>query len=274
MKVKQMVIAAVFLWLLAIAGISNANAAQLSVMTGGQATLSTLSKCADASLATTSSGTPTSGGTVYSSVAMSNIPVACQGLLVELRVFGAGGSLLASASATPAASTHDFATGDYTAANVVAVVVRIDGWVFPTTWTAPPPPPPEPAYSCVAINNGGGTPGGGTCTVTNVIVNSWSSGGFQYQQMYFTVTSSHVDFLVTVDFGNINTFAGWTPAAVWTNGNAIKATVPSAYSCASLPVVQVNRNKPWNPANNSYELQVSTDPNAWAGQPALNRICP
>lgn len=240
MKVKQMVIAAVFLWLLAIAGISNANAAQLTVLTGGKATLSTLNKCADNALTTTVAGTPSSGGTVYPSVAMENIPVPCQNLVVTLRVFGAGGSLLAAATETPTASSHVFATGDYTAADVVAVVVTIDGWVFPTTWTAPEPPTGG-VIPCLAVNNGGNTTGE-TCTVTITSASHWISYpgawgvGTPYEYVYvsFEVNSPKNRWEIAFDFSDTDVFpgSGFTPTYVGDGYNVIKAP---GYNCSSLP---------------------------------------
>ncbi|PKQ26893.1 MAG: hypothetical protein CVT64_00075 [Actinobacteria bacterium HGW-Actinobacteria-4] len=240
MKVKQMVIAAVFLWLLAIAGISNANAAQLTVLTPNKLVLITANKCATASLATTVSGTPSSGGTVYPAVLLSNIPVACQGLLTELWVHGAGGTVLASATATPAAATQVFATGNYTAANVTSVVVRVNGWVFPTTWTAPPPPGGN-GLTCKAVNNGGNTTNA-ACTVTITGVSHWISYpgawgvGTPYEHVYlsFEVTTNQNRWEVTFDFSDTTTFpgSGFTPTYVGDGYNVIKAPT---YSCSSLP---------------------------------------
>lgn len=267
--------------LLALSSMSPASASQLGVNTGGQASVFTLHKCGTQSLAATASGTDTAG--VYTSMSVAGISPACQSpRLLTVDIHLVDGTIKHTAAMSASGSTVVVEVpGGYTATQVTKVVVKIDGWLFVATWTAPTVT--IPAFSCTPVNNGGNAvPGNGqSCLVTDVTVTQWLGGAsnlYQYKKVTFTVTSSTSDFLVTFNLGDSATYGAWpagTPTRVWSNGNAIKATVPTpAYSCASLPMVSVNRNLTLNPSGNSYEIQASNDPNAWVGVGAPNAVCP
>lgn len=219
---KHMIIAAVALGMLAIAGVSQASAAQLTANTTGGLAFLGADKCSGASLTTTAAGTSSSGGTVYPEVAVDGIPTACQSVPLDIYVHGAGGALLASGTVTPGAASVDVTTGDYIAADVTEVVARMGGWVFPTAWNAPQ----RPMFSnCVAVNQQN-VSAPCTITVTNVgAVTSWNDGidSGTWQAVSVSVTSSLPGTKVrwTSDF-NVSAIPGLTVApdefgAGWAN---------------------------------------------------------
>jgi signal peptidase I len=255
------------------AGFSPAAAATLTVAAGDEAKPYTLNACGDPTPAWGSTTTAT--GTTSSQVTVSNIPSGCVNRAATVTLYDSSGSVLATLTGTPTTSTFaftTFATGpsSYTVAQVSTAIVKIGGWVFPTAWTAPNPS--IPAYACVAVNPGGNVPGGGTCTVSNVQVTTWTSGGYQYANVSMTITSSHTNARVTLDLSK-TPFPGWTPQSLMGNGDFVVATVPApAYQCSQLPVLEMNRNT----SNGSWTLyfQMTTQPNAFPWATGTSRICP
>jgi hypothetical protein len=240
MMVRPIIIATVVLWLLAIAGISQADAAQLPVTTTTQVKEYTLSKCASAALGSAVAGTSANEGAEYSSVEVSEIPAACEGLPLDMTLHSADGTVLASGSGTTSGAATIVATGTYDHASVSAVIARIDGWLFSTTWTAPAPPAPQPAVTCVAINPSGNATGQ-SCTVAFsygvVGYNPWPD--VSAYGINFTVTTGASNWQIRIDFADTSGgFPGWTPTYVGTNGN------PESGSCSGAVFTGV-KNSTW-----------------------------
>ena len=87
-----------------------------------------------------------------------------------------------------------------------------------------------------------------------------------------TITSSHINSRTTLNLSQAP-FPGWTPLSLIGNGDFVSATIPApAYSCAQLPVLQMNRNV----GNGSTTLyfQMTTQPNAFPWALDNTRICP
>lgn len=131
----QITIAAVFLWLLAIAGISTANAAQLNVLALGQLSVFNSSKCDDAVDVEPQGRKGNSN--VYDEVEISGIASACDGLTLTFYLLDAGGAVVETGSGTASTGTVTFGTSNYNASNVDSAAVLIATWPIPTTWTAP-----------------------------------------------------------------------------------------------------------------------------------------
>ncbi len=276
-------ITATMVGLLALAfSATPASASKLTVVPASEISVMSDSKCATQNLEVTASGVNT--GNAYSEVTVSAIAANCLNKPITVYMHNSVGTVIATLTGTTPATGSTMTLSlapptSFDASQVNKVVVKVSGWLFLATWTAPPVS--IPGFSCVPVNNGGNVPGGKSCNVTNVMVTQWQGGAgnqYQYKKVTFTATSGAVDFLVTFDFGDAASFGTWpagSPTRVWSNGNAIKATVPApAYSCASLPTVSLNRNVPINPPDAGYEIQVSNDPNAFAGAVFPSAVCP
>ena len=109
----------------------------------------------------------------------------------------------------------------------------------------------------------------------------WNGGvgnAYQYKKVTFTVTSDFENFLVTFNFGDSATYGTWTgssPLRVWSQGQAVRATVPwPAYSCSSLPTVSLNRVTNGDASITDFEILVSNDPSETAGAGYSQIVCP
>lgn len=148
---RAITLAAVVLWLLAIAGISQVSAAQLSVITGLQAQLFTVSACADDLSATAADPKGKSGN--YGEVEISTIPAACNGLPLAYFLFDDNGAVMVDGTGTASTGVMNFAIqGNYDAEDVVSAAVLIDTWPIPTTWSMDAPPPAAPAQRLESHN--------------------------------------------------------------------------------------------------------------------------
>ncbi|WP_062136247.1 hypothetical protein [Demequina aestuarii] len=233
--------------------VTTASAAQLPVLAGLQTSVVGASACAPA----LEGGTPVlettapSGGSA-SAVALSGVPAECGGLAVELFVHDDSGAVIASGTGT-AAGTVSVAVDAYDTSDAEAVVARIAGWIFPTTWTVPAPPP---AATCVPMSTDG-TVVAGSCSVTRIQVSEpWPDGAGQKANVYVSVTSAAPRFRITFNFAQAP-FPGWTPVAV-DRGNLLLA--PGA-SCSTLPVYTMN-GPTWS--SSSYYFNISSNPLASA----------
>ncbi|MFW2512265.1 signal peptidase I [Demequina sp. SO4-13] len=255
--------------LLAVACATPASAAQLTLLVGHELAVLPLQACAPGQAGGApvidSTGTDGTSAGVFSEVSLSGVPAACHGRPLEVFVHDSSGTVISSGSETASASPI-IAMSGYAATSVATVVVRIGGWIFPTTWTAPLPPVPTEPYSCVGATSAPqGT--GEACTVTPKRGNTWGSPGSRLGHQTFSVDTSAPNAIVTIDLSK-SPFPGWTVAAVMTNGDWIK--VPG-YSCSELPLVRVYA----NPANGGkkqgayFWYQESA-----AGIGSQNVICP
>lgn len=251
--------------LVTMASVTPASAAQLSVMTAAAPLATTVTRCANAALTATGSG---------SSVTVTGIPNACRssaGAARPLTVFAHSATQVWSAN-VPAGATANAVTVSPTGtsafdpAAVTTVVVKIDGWLFVAQWTYTAPSGPA---TCVPVNNGGNVPGGQTCTADVTSFTGWSSEGHRWANIYFTVSSPQVNAAVTLD---LRAILGWTPVSVLTNTDFRAQSTPApVYACSELPLVRLNRNT--NASSWSGYLQVSTKPGAYPGRTAPDLIC-
>ncbi len=158
--------AAAVLALMAGVTLTSASAARLDVTAGFQAFAASESSCAPAM----SEGAPVIKAAVgqdrwrgaSSHVKVNSIPANCVGLPFELLVHNQAGTVLASATGTTA-NPLNVRLSSYQVAQVAKVVMRIDGWVFPTQWANPGP---EPAMICEAVDTAGNVVESHSCTVT------------------------------------------------------------------------------------------------------------
>lgn len=216
-------------------GLTTASAATLDVTTAPATFFMQESACAPA----TSNGTPVIdaavGGTAtansYNQVSLSDIPEPCRTLPLEVFVHGLQGELVASTSA-PIRATSSAVTvnvGDFTGSEVTYVVLRIDGWLFPTSWTAPEVPSAPFVDNCVMTYPSLGLTE--PCTVTvNVGPVEMSEFG-EYQTVRVTVSHSHATQLY------------WT----------------ADFNFAELPGLQVEPTKLGSEWNNAYAPQGCAD---------------
>jgi len=250
-------------------GVSPAAAAQLDIRTPLQPQVFSVAACADPSPVWDSTTTAT--GATSSQVTISGIAAGCRNKPFTVYLHDSAGAVLATMTGTPTGAWHSFtmASGSYTVAQVAHVVVKVDGWLFPTAWTAPSVPS-TPAISCVAINEAG-NPTGGACTVTVTKVKFWDSGipGVHNLQIDYAVQTNQNRWEVTINFNDPSwAGGGFTPTYVGSAYNVIKAP---DYACSSLPVF-----KAWKAAGNvSWEnnavIFASNQPGVTNGTQAL---CP
>ena len=192
-------LAAASAMLVAIVGLSltTANAASLEVDTAPAIFVAQESACAPGTvngipiIGTTATSPGTAGS--YSAVSLSDIPATCQGLPVDVFVHTTAGDLISSGSGTVGSGTTFVGVGDYTGSAATAVIVRIDGWLFPTTWTAPEAPAAPFVANCTVFNDADGT--SGPCTVTLTFVGGVQNfgpdvGSGDFQEIQVVVTHS------------------------------------------------------------------------------------
>ena len=183
----QIGIAAVVLWMLAIAGISQASAAQLTLLAGYQAQLFPVSACADGLDVVPADRKGNSAN--YGEVDISTIPSACNGLPLTFFLFDDSGDVVVTDSGTASTGVLTFSvSGNYRAGDVESAVVLIDTWPIPTTWSMTAPPPPT-GVSCVGIDPA--TPNQTyPCTYSQSSTTTWVNGGYRYTQVNFNAVTS------------------------------------------------------------------------------------
>jgi len=116
---------------LSVVGLVVASASQLNV-SGGSLFLQNVSRCTNATIATT--GFRSSGTGNWNRVRLVGVPDACAGLSISVFVYRASGQL-ATGTGTAASGTVDITTGKYNQNNATGVALFIGGWGVPTTWT-------------------------------------------------------------------------------------------------------------------------------------------
>lgn len=233
--------------------VTTASAATLDVTAAPAAFVMQDSACAPG----TNDGAPVIGaaaaglGTAntYSQVSLTGIPTDCQNLPLDVMVHDAQGALIAASSApvsAPSAATT-VSVGDYVGAEVTQVVVRIAGWLFPTTWQPPAPSNPTPPLgpvTCYQLDANGdlvmdASGMGVPCESEPVLwnVNAWP-GTLQVEYQIDTALSA----LLVFDFSH-PTYAAYDgdPAASsvqlfgYNGGNHLR----EGYDCSALPVLEI-----------------------------------
>lgn len=257
---------------LTFAALSTAAAAQLGV-TGGAFGSYSDGACTTATVSTTVGGT--ASGTTYPAIRIEDLPDSCAGLPVSVVAYDAGGAALATGSTTaPAAPVpaFDVTTGTtYNSANVVGVLLLVDTWHVPTTWT---PPVAVPAASCVAVNSAG-NPTGQACTVTLSGSNYWVSypgawgvgQPYYHTNLYISVATAQPWWRVTINL-NDPSMPGiaFTPVLVNNNTNA---TLAPGYSCSSLPWITIDNVDNANSGYTSAQIYYTNDPTVAANGSTL-----
>lgn len=252
----QITIAAVLLWLLAIAGISQANAAQLTVNTMSPGAVFAIGRCADGLTAIPEDRRGSSQN--YGEVEISDIPASCNGLPLAYFLLDDDG-VMVNGTGTATTGVMTFAvSGNYKAEDVETALVFIGTWPIPTTWSMEPPPAP-PAVLCEVLTpwvpgEGGnpwwpppatyGEPTGELCDVTITRHDPyWADGRDEGYWLGFSINiedqpNSIENWRVTFDFSNTDEFSGWTPTYVGISSgqNPVQAT---DYSCTQLPIFSV-----------------------------------
>ncbi|MFV0285911.1 MAG: S24/S26 family peptidase [Demequina sp.] len=259
------------------AGVSPASAAQLHVTAPFQPTVSVLQKC---SAAVTSGGAAVLKATTASasatSLSLSEIPAACQGLAVSVYVHGASGQTLATGTASAASgqSTRTVTTSSFTRASVAFVVVKVNGWVFPVTWTVPvtDPTPPVGPVVCYQLDSSGApvldAAGMGVRCPTTPTVSPgkpWLDGGTVPTMLAeYALSTVQVRSLLVFNFAD-PAFAAYQGAPAtssyrlspYNGGGAIAA----GYTCSQRPVVKLvvtHPNVAWGAQTLSGGIRVTT----------------
>jgi hypothetical protein len=149
----------------AVFGLHTASAAQLTLR-GAAHLLTSATPCTRAALAATP-GTVSAGRS--STVVLSNVPAACSGAALALRLYAADGTPTATADSTGTAATGTvtLTVPSYTTGQVGGVALLVNGWSVPVTWTAP-----------LAFDGGPVTPGPGSA-FTNLTWSQIASSGTQ-----------------------------------------------------------------------------------------------
>ena len=119
---------------LSLAGLAIANAAQLSVTNTGLL-VGSEARCTEGPVAIT--GGSAHSGNTYTSVSLTDLDAACVGASVQLTVYDAAGTALATGTGTAGASPFDITTTSYTSTAVAGVALLVGTWGVPTTWTPP-----------------------------------------------------------------------------------------------------------------------------------------
>jgi hypothetical protein len=141
-------------------GLAVADAAQLNV--SGQGIYSgNQARCTNGPVAITGGATHT--GTSFTSVSLTNLAAACSGKAIQVTVYDALGTSLATGSGVAGTAPFDIPTTAFTSTAATGVALLVGTWGVPTTWT---PPVLTPAVSCVALNGGGNPQPSKICTIT------------------------------------------------------------------------------------------------------------
>ncbi len=231
--------------------IMSGSAARLDVTTAPQASVSTETACAPAVAAgqpvvsSATAGTATAGN--YTRVAVSGIPVACQNLPMQVTVHGESGTLLQSALAPAGANGQslEVPVANYTGNAVTDVIVRINGWIFPTNWAAPAPANPTPpigAVTCYEADSNGNVvtdaAGNGVlCAAPSLQIGGWDKHlQIQFSLQIATPVIWVFDFshsaFATQDFDRANSQVRVNP---WSG----PAELAGGYDCSELPIFEV-----------------------------------
>lgn len=249
---SQITIAAVLLWLLAIAGISQANAAQLTVNTMSPGAIFSISGCADGLTAIPEDRKGNSQN--YGEVQISTIPSSCNGLPLAYFLLDDAGDVLISGAGTATTGVMTFtASGNYKADDVDDALVFIGTWPIPTTWSMAAPP----AASCVGIDPA--TPGQTySCTFTIDETSTWTTSGYRYTNLRFDAVTTAPLWQVTIDLSSTSAgFTGMSPVRFVGSYQNVEAA--PGYACSSLPTfVGREANPSWGSSN--AEITFSDDP--------------
>lgn len=284
---RRMVLAAVAA-ATAFVGLSltTASAANLTLTAASDIFVVQESQCAPgvidgaAVIETASAGSHSAG--VYTRVSVGDIPDNCEGLPLEVLVHSAAGDLIAFGAGATGTGTAEVIVGSYTAAAVTAVVVRIDGWLFPTTWIAPAPSNPAVPLgpiTCYKVDSSGnvvldGAGEGVLCdNAPTISVNTWTSGETNHtMQAQFSVLAVEPSVLLVLDFSDpvFDAYQG-DPEHSWVSHvryGAVSDVAPD-YSCSELPVFEIKGTHP-NVGWGAHSISGAVILNS---QPADGAIC-
>jgi hypothetical protein len=117
----------------AVVGLAVADAAQLNV-SGTGLVVGSESRCTNGPIATTPATLVT--WTTFSAVSLAGL-TGCDGLAVQITVFGSTGNSIVTGSGTAGADPLVISTGNYDAATVTGVALLVGTWGVPATWTSP-----------------------------------------------------------------------------------------------------------------------------------------
>lgn len=232
---RRLLVAASALLLAAGFGLTAANAASLEVSTATGTFVTEELPCS----AGTVNGVPVIGAAaadpgspgMFGAVSLSSIPTKCQGLPADVFVHTTAGGLISTGSG--AVGSDAIGVGDYTGSAVTAVVVRIDGWLFPTDWTAPEAPTPPLVSNCVVYSMLAGV--SGPCEVTFTVGPVLTSPLGQYQELTINVDHSIPQQLYwTADF-NFAELPGLLVEPTRLGADWANASAPAG--CEAFPVV-------------------------------------
>ena len=254
-----------------VAGVVVANAAALNVNAGGSA-IDSANRCTDGPVEIT--GGSTGGGTWYTSISLVDLAASCSGASVQVTLFDASGSSLATGSGLAGTSPFDLSTSGYNPTNVAGVALLVGGWGVPTTWT---PPTAVPGISCQAVNNSGKTTNS-ACTVTITSTSHWIGYpgpwgvGTPYEYVYvdFAVSTNQKQWEVTFHLDDTSTFpgSGFTPTYVGSGYNVVKAP---GYACAALPTFVGRKEVGAVNGQDNGVLYYTNDPSNTQG---TTQLCP
>jgi hypothetical protein len=218
----------------AFLGLAIADAAQLSVSTGG-VFAGNQSRCTNGPVAIA-----THAGSSYTSISLTNLAAACSGQTMQVTVYDAAGTALATGTGTAGTAPFDITTTSFNATLATGIALLVGTWGVPTTWT----PLVLPVFTCVATDNAfAPLVPAEVCTLKSITITTGTTttGGTTYPTVTvrFQVNSpaGHLRFLVTADFGVMSptpAFPGWTPVSVSTRN--LTAQLPAGSSCSSLPL--------------------------------------
>lgn len=254
-----------------------ASAATLDVATAPATFFMQESACAPA----TNNGAPVIDATVggpatansYERVSLSDIPANCQNLPLEVFVHGPQGALVASTTTAVSASssTATVDVGNYTGTAVTQVVVRIDGWLFPTVWTAPAPANPTPPLgpvTCYQLDANGNlvtdaSGQGVRCSATPAILSVtpagddiWSPADVNINYLV-TPVSSRVLLIFDLSHSTFSAYRGDPAKSSATVVGYDGSAAIRGGACLNSPILAVEQTPAWGRASGGITLVSS-----------------
>ncbi len=175
--------------LLAVVGPSTASASQLNVTTSGAVSSEVLNPCANLALA--AAPATQANGNQYAAVRVDGLDSACSGSTLTVYLHKRNGNLIETATGVVGATSTTVNTaGNYNTKQVAAVVVKINGWLFPATWSQGTPPAPDP-FECDGILMSDGQVVTGTdCTLSGTVQYQWLDAYNGGPAFYGTVSAN------------------------------------------------------------------------------------
>lgn len=260
------IVAAASAFFVAIVGLSLTTASAASFTLSAEPTVyfDEISACAEG----TADGRPiiqTAAADTSTEVAVSDIPSDCHDMPLEVFVYNSAGELIAAGSDSSQAGDFDV-TVDGRTATADFVLLRIDGWVFPTTWTGPTPvAPSQPFENCVGYDHNGNFV---ECYVTTSP--DWGSTGpngkFQHFNFNVYATTNHnsvASWTMTVNLNAID-WLDWTPGFVGKEG------ADFGVNACNLPQMNL-RSGPSNNWGGRMVVGEFGPPAGWSGSTLCSR---